>query len=293
MKRVFLNTAAYLAGKLPLPVRRSFYRFPFLAKLIRQSLNYAAPVGLQEIEIAAGPLTGWRMCLDLQAEKDYWLGTYEPDLQTAILDWVKPGMKTYDLGANVGYVSLLMAKQVGLEGQVTSFEPLPANIARFQQNLALNQSRVRVTLVQAAVVEADRLVTFLTGRSAAMGKVAGVPGRDQAAYAAEVQVTGVALDTYLAEVGGQPPDVIKIDIEGGEVLALPGMRGLLRNSPPLIFLELHGPEAARTAWEELSAAGYQICRMQPGYPRVEAVEELNWKAYLVALPPNRRRDERI
>jgi hypothetical protein len=48
------------------------------------------------------------------------------------------------------------------------------------------------------------------------------------------------------------------------------------------MLELHGPEAARTSWEILSAAGYQIYRMQQGYPPVSTLEELDWKAYIVA-----------
>ena len=47
------------------------------------------------------------MALDLHAEKDYWLGTYEPDLQTAAWQIIKPGMVVYDVGANIGYISLM------------------------------------------------------------------------------------------------------------------------------------------------------------------------------------------
>ena len=49
---------------------------------------------------------------------------------------------------------------------------------------------------------------------------------------------------------------------------------------------LHGPESARTAWETLTAANYQILRMEPGYPPVSALADLNWKAYIVAIPNN-------
>jgi hypothetical protein len=75
-----------------------------------------------------------------------------------------------------------------------------------------------------------------------------------------------------------------MDIEGGEVLALKGMPRLLAEARPLILLELHGPEAARASWETLTAAGYQIHRMEHGYPRVASLDELDWKAYLVAMP---------
>ena len=48
------------------------------------------------------------------------------------------------------------------------------------------------------------------------------------------------------------------------------------------MLELHGPEAARVSWQILSEAGYQIYRMQQGYPPVPTLDELDWKAYIVA-----------
>ena len=67
-------------------------------------------------------------------------------------------------------------------------------------------------------------------------------------------------------------------------LALQGMSRLLAEARPLILLELHGPEAARVTWETLTAAGYQICRMERGYPRVPSLNALDWKAYLVAKP---------
>jgi hypothetical protein len=79
------------------------------------------------------------------------------------------------------------------------------------------------------------------------------------------------------------PNVIKIDIEGGETLALRGMRRILNEFHPEILMELHGPEAAKICWQILSDADYKVLRMQPGYPIVTSVEELDWKAYLVAL----------
>jgi hypothetical protein len=92
----------------------------------------------------------------------------------------------------------------------------------------------------------------------------------------------LALDDFVYAQGKPPPQLVKMDIEGGEVLALPGMRRLLREAHPLILLELHGPEAARLAWDELSDAGYRICRMEAGYPELHSVDELGWKAYVIS-----------
>ena len=73
-------------------------------------------------------------------------------------------------------------------------------------------------------------------------------------------------------------------IEGGEVLALGGMVRLLEQDRPLVFLELHGPEAAETAWGTFTTAGYRICQMKPNLPEVHCLSDLDWKAYLVAVP---------
>jgi hypothetical protein len=97
-------------------------------------------------------------------------------------------------------------------------------------------------------------------------------------------VNGIALDDFVFQ-GGQPaPGVVKIDIEGGEVLALPGMRRILKEKRPVLFVELHGPEAASTAWQELGTANYKVCYLSAGYPVVAALEKLDWKTYLVAFP---------
>jgi hypothetical protein len=77
---------------------------------------------------------------------------------------------------------------------------------------------------------------------------------------------------------------MKIDIEGGEVLALPGMRRLLRRARPAILLEVHGPEAARAIWQELKLAGYALHRLRRPYPRLRQLEEMEWKSYVLALP---------
>ena len=65
---------------------------------------------------------------------------------------------------------------------------------------------------------------------------------------------------------------------------MPGIQGLLATRRPLVFLELHGPQAAEMAWETFHRAGYRVCRMEAGYPPVASLAALNWKEYLVALP---------
>jgi FkbM family methyltransferase len=284
MSNIILRLAAAAAQRLPMPVKRSLYRITPVARLIRGGLNLAVPQGLTTIEVAGGALAGRPLSLNLQEEKDYWLGTYEPDLQQAITEFVKPGMVAYDIGANIGYITLLLAQAVSESGQVVSFEPLPDNVERLLANLALNNLEARVQVEAVAVVDRSCRVEFLVGPSGGMGKARGSTGRQNIQYSKTLEIPGLSLDEFVYQLGHPEPQIIKMDIEGGEVLALPGMARLLNEAKPLILLELHGIEAARLCWDTLVQAGYQIGRMAPGYPAVSSWENLNWKSYLVAFP---------
>ena len=284
MGNPLLTLAVWTARWLPMPVKRGLYRFPPLAGALRGALNRAAPHGLTQVTVAAGGLAGVNLLLDLQQEKDYWLGTYEPELQAAAAELVKPGMTVYDVGANIGYISLLLAQRLGAHGRVYAFEALPANLERLEANLELSGYAGRVTVVPAAVVEQERQVRFLVGPSGGMGKADGSAGRQDVAYSQSIEVAGLSLDSFVYRDGNPAPQVVKMDIEGGEVLALPGMRRLLEEARPLVLLELHGQEAARAAWEAFAQARYRLYPMHDRRAPIRSIDELDWKAYLIAVP---------
>ncbi len=288
MKKSLLNFAAWSSKWLPLSVKRGIYACPPAAKLIRTSLNKAAPPGLTRVEVAAGNLAGISLCLDLKAEKDYWLGTYEVELQQTIRDLVRPGMITFDVGANIGYISMMLARQVTETGRVFSFEALPENQERFVLNLKTCGFDDRVQLIKAAVVRSSGVVQFQIGPSGGMGKATGSAGRQEYAYAGSIAVPAISLDDFVYQQGNPAPQVVKMDIEGGEVLALPGMQQLLERARPVMLLELHGPDAATAAWEIFQEKKYQICQMRQEYPQVASRQDLDWKAYLVAFPEGER-----
>jgi hypothetical protein len=140
-----LTFAGYFAQILPQSCKRALYRNPIIANLIRYSLNLAAPIGLSEVTVAAGDAKGTNLILDLKTEKDYWLGTYEPELQEAIVNLVNPGDTIYDIGANIGFMTLLFARRTGPQGHVYAFEALPENAARLNSNIEINALKERVT----------------------------------------------------------------------------------------------------------------------------------------------------
>jgi FkbM family methyltransferase len=278
-----IRLASWSARVLPMGLKQAFYRVGPVAAIIRSVLNRAAPTGLNEITVAGGELAGERLYLDLQAEKDYWLGTYEAELQAAVREWVQQGWVAYDVGANIGYVSIMLAKAVGPSGQVYAFEALPANLERLRTHLALNDLTEQVQVIAAAVVDQYQPVHFLVGPSGGMGKAEGSAGR-RVEYIDKIDVPGVSLDDFVYQQGNPQPQIIKMDIEGGEVLALKGMSRMMAEARPLIFLELHGPEAGQVSWDILSKFGYDILRMDKEYPLIPSLDVLDWKAYVVARP---------
>ncbi len=284
MRKFLLNIAAFAAKILPNSVKPAIYKSGPLAAFIRGGLNRLAPTGLTQVKIAAGDLAGYTILLDMQVDKDYWLGTYEPELQAALRALVQPGASIFDVGANIGYVSLLLAKATGANGHVYAFEALPENIESWRKNIALNGMEARLSLFAGAVTQAPGPVRFLVHASGGMGKAAGSAGRPDR-YQSELTVPGISLDEFVYGQGNPPPQVVKMDIEGGEVLALPGMQRILAEARPVMLMELHGPESCRVTWETLTAAGYIICWMRHGYPVVPSLEALGWKAYIVAKPP--------
>jgi FkbM family methyltransferase len=283
MKRFILNISALAARILPNSLKQAIYKVKPLARLIRRGLNRAAPTGLVEVKVAGGDLRGFSILLDMQIDKDYWLGTYEPELQAALHELIPADAVIFDVGANIGYVSLLLAKAAGEKGRVFAFEALPTNVAQLRRNVALNGMEKRVTVVDSAVTQFPGPVRFLVHASGGMGKAAGSAGREDK-YQSEVTVPGISLDEFVYGLGNPLPQVVKMDIEGGEVMALPGMQRILAERHPLMLMELHGPESSRVAWEELTSAGYEICWMRPGYPVISSLEAMGWKAYIVARP---------
>ena len=286
IKELVLKAASCTAGFLPESVRKFFYKWPFLARIIRRSLNAAAPDGLTETIIAAGPAHGLKMYLDLQSEKDYWLGTYEADLGTAAAKLTFPGCVVYDIGANIGYISLLSAQLSGSNGKIFSFEALPDNVKRLNANVSINSLDSRIKVTHAAVIDRNKPVTFLTHPSGAMGKALGSVGRDEK-YSGQITVPGLAIDSFIFDQNYPAPDLIKMDIEGGEGTALLGMKRFLTDKEPVFLIELHGEQAALQVWNYLRQFDYLIYKMTHSYPQITHIDDLDWKAYIIALPVNK------
>lgn len=247
------------------------YSIPGVARTLRAFLNALVPNGMQGVRVVAGPLAGARLVLNLKREKYLWLGTYEPWVQDVILRHCQRGVWTWDVGAFIGYHTLLMRRAAGA-GRVLALEPDPVNRLRLEQNLALNGAQ-DVTVLPVAVGERPGTV--------GLERIAGKPG--QTKITADLSggvVEVVTLDSLLEH--RPPPGVVKMDVEGAEAAILAGAPRLLREVRPVWIVELHGEEGAWAA-KCLREAGYSLSAIGKGVD-VSADLPVGGPAHVVAVP---------
>jgi len=161
----------------------------------------------------------------------------EPELLFVLEQNIKPKMTVMDLGANVGYVSLLMASLVGPNGKLYAVEPDPVNFKLLQMNMELNKFKDRTVLYEAAMSDTIGKVNFYIGKNASnCGSL--IKHRRTIHKPKEVVCDTV---TNFFEKRGGFPDLIKMDLEGGEVPVFAGMYDLMKTKefPCKIIMELH------------------------------------------------------
>lgn len=204
-------------------------------------------------------------------------GSFEPFSVQLFKQAMEPGMVVLDIGAYIGYYSLLAARGVGSPGKVYAFECDPKNYRFLLHNLKLNELGADVELVRKAVAhQAGAKPLFVYRGDASQNSLW---YRRGGGTAIEVECTTV--DEVLGE---RPAHVIKMDIEGGEIHALKGMEKTLRNSDEVtMFVECH-PHALSSAGgsaeillARLEELGFRIQVIDESERRLRPASELMYK----------------
>jgi FkbM family methyltransferase len=172
----------------------------------------------------------------------------EPEQTQAMVIEIEPGQNFFDVGANVGYYSILASALVGTRGTVTAFEPVVENIVFLRQHVVLNRTD-NVRILPLAVSDEEGISKFSSGPVTSMGALV----RDDGA--GDMLVATTTLDSivqYLKIV----PDVIKVDVEGAEMRVLGGATSLLKERRPKIFLSTHSKELREECLRFLKGFGY-------------------------------------
>jgi FkbM family methyltransferase len=206
------------------------------------------------VRILQGPLRGKRWIAG-SSNHGCWLGSYEAVKQRKIRELVRPGMLCWDVGANVGFYTLLLAELVGAGGRVFAFEPVPRNVELLRRHVEMNRCQ-NVRILPCALGDSDGEAEFDPGPDTSRGRIAaGGP----------LKVPCSRADTLLAAGEVEAPDVIKIDVEGTEADVLRGACGAMVRRP-MVFLATHGETAHWACVELLAASGYKVRALDGGPP---------------------------
>ena len=180
---------------------------------------------------------GFRRTLQTYAMRKTW-----EELTTDLFkEVVKEGNVVVDLGANIGYYSLLAARLVGSKGRVYAFEPEPTNYSLLLKNIELNGYHNIIPVSKAVSNAVGTVRLFLDNQDTGAHTIC-EPGKK----GKPIEVESVTLDEFFKD--REPRiDVIKMDIEGAEMSALVGMDRILKENNDLrIFVEFYLPGIARS-----------------------------------------------
>ncbi|HYO49953.1 MAG TPA: FkbM family methyltransferase [Chloroflexia bacterium] len=198
-------------------------------------------------------------------------GRWEP-LETGIVESeLKEGDVVLDIGANIGYYTILAARRVGPRGRVFAFEPDPRNFALLQKNLRANGC-TNVHTERRAVSDCTGTIRlYLDKLNKGDHTIYDVGGRHA------IEVGTVRLDDYFSEYGGKI-DLIKIDVQGAEGRVLRGMHSLLERNKQVRIITEFWPnrlEECGTPSEEfiggLTAHGFTLYNINEESRQIERI----------------------
>lgn len=216
-----------------------------IGKLLRLPLNLI-PKGMV-IPVLQGKLRGKKWIVGASVH-GCWLGCYEQDKQLLFTKTITKESVVYDIGANVGFYTLLASHIIGEKGKTIAFEPFHRNLCYLKKHLQLNKCN-NVAVIEAAVNEQGGVAFFEEGTSSSTGRIS---------EKGSIKIETVKIDTLVSQGKIPPPDFIKIDVEGSELLVLRGAKSMLTHYYPTIFLATHGTNVHKECCDFLESIGYKL-----------------------------------
>ena len=190
----------------------------------------------------------------------YFLGYFDPRGIRYIKNQLYEGEVFVDIGANVGAYSLIASRFVGRSGKVIAFEPASKSFLRLSKNIIMN-GLTNIIPERKAVLDKNTQVELYISNRHNMG-MSSIFHHDSESGVTE-KVEAISLDEYAEKKSIERISLIKIDIEGSEMLALRGMPKIIERFRPKILIELkeetlsHSDYKVNDIVEFLANAGYE------------------------------------
>jgi FkbM family methyltransferase len=220
--------------------------------------------------------------IDQIQRRIYYFGTWEPNLTAFLMRRLSPGDLFVDVGANIGYFSLLAAKFVGTSGKVLAIEASPSIFAKLANNLKRNDL-ANVVALNLAVSDSSGITSVYLGPESNIGQTT-VLKTDR--YGVECEIPCRRLDDILSSEDLRHAKLIKIDVEGAEWAVTVGMLPLLKSFPETLEVVIEiNPSRLRT----LGKSAGEVLQMfeVAGFNAYELENDYSDAAYLSSLGKKR------
>lgn len=247
MKSFFLDSAKRVVSWIPAGVVKFVYLKIFRPKPLRAIMDGVVkammPVSLQ---IPEGRVFLDRR--DVEVSGALLLGAHDPFEIEVFRRAIKPGMTVIDIGANIGYYTVIAAGRAGPQGRVIAYEPEEKNFNLLRKNLESNGFFWATPVKEAVSDRAGTRTFYMALKHTGIHSL--VNNRN---FSRETEVVCDTLDHSLEKLGVKKVDVIKMDIEGFEIMALEGMRKTIgQNDKLVMFLEFYPQAIVRLGKEPVS-----------------------------------------
>jgi FkbM family methyltransferase len=173
-------------------------------------------------------------------------GTYEHEIVRLLLTLVKPNSYFFDVGANIGLISIPILFHIE-SCQVVSFEPSPNALPFLMRTVEESRFRNRWKVIGKVVTDHEGEIKFAIS-SAAFGAFDGIRDTKRVGHTNEIVLPATTLDREWEQMNRPNVSTIKIDVEGAELSVLRGAKNCIENCRPCILLE----------WNALNFAPYHF-----------------------------------
>jgi FkbM family methyltransferase len=229
--------------------RRIFSPQKLLGKVIRAPLRMLP--GRTAIPVLQGPGRGLRWIVG-SYNHSCWLGFYEYEKQMVLPKIVARGDSVYDVGAHVGYFSLIFSRLVGPRGTVYAFEPFERNFSYLCRHVALN-GLTNVVAIQAGICASSGTAHFDDSDHNARGH-----RTDHGRFTFPVY----NLVEYISQHRLRPPTLIKMDIEGEEASVVPSILEYVVANKTTLLISTHSDAVTEPLVTLLTGEGYSVAPLQ-------------------------------
>lgn len=202
--------------------------------------------------IPIGPIRGRKVFMSPQISLRMWFGVDEPWIARLSQELLRPGDVVYDLGAHVGYTTVLFAHALGGGGEVHAFEILPSTADHLQKTIEANGFE-NVTIHNVGLGIEEAVFDLPVGPTAMTSLLAKkLDGQESE------RCSVVRLDDYRREKGLPAPTLIKMDIERAEIDCLYGSQEIIKECRPKMIIAFHSKALLREGFFLLTSLDYKL-----------------------------------